>query len=365
MSRGRNQPDPPETPEASSASRVACPLPLRDHPAVILGHGGGGALSAQLVESIFLPAFSSVSIEGPLADAATVQVPSHRLALSTDSFVVQPLFFPGGNIGHLAIHGTVNDLAMMGATPLYLTVGFILEEGLPMDQLVRIAESMGEAAEQVGIRIVAGDTKVIERARGDGCYINTAGVGVLPEGHTIGPDQVRPGDVVLVSGTLGDHGMAIMSVRENLEFESPIVSDTAPLHGLVQEILKTGCDVRAMRDPTRGGLATSLHEIATASSCSIEIDETSVPVDDNVQSACEILGLDPLHVANEGKMMLIVADGDAHRALEAMKQHPLGIAGAVIGKVLPRDSAPVIVRTALGSRRIVPLPLGEMLPRIC
>src|ERR1035438_6249663 len=292
---------------APDFSNWSCPLPLVGYLALVMGHGGGGKLGNELVEHLFLPAFRNAALEN-LGDAAVLDVGLGRIAMSTDSFVVQPLFFPGGSIGELAVNGTVNDLAVSGATPKYLSASFILEEGFPLNQLAAIVESMAAAAKIAGVQIVTGDTKVVERGHGDGCYINTAGIGVLREGIQVGPHRAEPGDAVLVSGTIGDHGMAIMSVREGLEFESQIRSDCAALNGMIAEVLDAaGTAVHAMRDPTRGGLASTLNEIAHSSSVGIAIDEASLPVRVEVQSACELLGLDPLYVANEGKAVFFVA----------------------------------------------------------
>src|ERR1035438_7311233 len=285
----------------------SCPLPLADYPTIVMGHGGGGKLGNELVEHLFLPAFRNPELEN-LGDAAVLDLGGSRLAMSTDSFVVQPLFFPGGSIGELAVNGTVNDLAVSGAEPRFLSASFILEEGFPLAQLAAIVEAMARAAAAAGVKIVTGDTKVVERGHGDGCYINTAGIGVLREGIQVGPHRAEPGDAVLVSGTIGDHGMAIMSVREGLEFESQIRSDCVALNGLIADVLDAaGASVHVMRDPTRGGLASTLNEIAQASSVGIAIDEASLPVRVEVQSACELLGLDPLYVANEGKAVFFVA----------------------------------------------------------
>jgi hydrogenase expression/formation protein HypE len=341
-----------------------CPLPLRDYPHVVMGHGGGGKLSAELIEHVFLPAFRHSSLAA-LNDSTPLQLPANRIAVSTDSFVVQPLFFPGGSIGDLAVNGTVNDVAMSGAKPLYLTAGFILEEGLPIETLMRIVRDMARAAAKAGVTIVAGDTKVVERGRGDGCYINTTGIGALAEGCNISIDRARTGDVVLISGTLGDHGMAVMSVREGLEFESPIQSDTCSLAELVEVMREQCTDIRVLRDPTRGGLATSLNEIANASGCGIKIDELSVPVDPVVRSACEFLGLDPMLVANEGKLVAIVPAVDASRLLAVMRSHPLARDAAIIGTVVEDSHKLVVAKTALGSHRVIPLPIGQQLPRIC
>ncbi len=343
---------------------LACPLPLRDYPHVVMGHGGGGKLSAELIEGVFLPAFQNSSLDA-LGDSTPLLLPGSRVAVSTDSFVVQPLFFPGGCIGDLAVNGTVNDLAMSGAKPLYLTAAFILEEGLPIAQLMRITSEMARAASEAGVTIIAGDTKVVERGHGDGCYINTTGIGSLPPGLQIGVDQAKPGDVVLVSGTMGDHGMAVMSVREGLEFESPIESDTCSLAGLVAVMLEHCPNIRVLRDPTRGGLATSLNEIAKASKCGIKVNEDLVPVDNIVRSACEFLGLDPLLVANEGKLVAVVPAEDAGGLLAAMRAHPVGRNAAIIGSVISDPHHLVVAKTPLGSNRVIPMPVGQQLPRIC
>jgi hydrogenase expression/formation protein HypE len=354
----------PHDPERSTISFGSCPLPLRDTPYVILGHGGGGKLSAELVEHIFLPAFKNDYLNA-LGDAAVCDIDVGKLALSTDSYVVQPLFFPGGGIGELAVYGTVNDLAMSGARPLYLTAGFILEEGFSIAQLARIAQDMGGAAARAGVAIVAGDTKVVERGHGDGCYINTTGVGVVPDGIALSPKYMRAGDAVLVSGTIGDHGMAIMSVREGLEFESTIISDTAPLHDLVMQMLAVCPAIRMLRDPTRGGLAASLNELAAASNLGVLIDEARVPVSPLVQAACEILGLDPMLVANEGKLVAIVPSEFAEAVLGRMREHPLGQQAVQIGRIVEEHPGLVVARTPLGSTRLIIVPLGEQLPRIC
>lgn len=343
----------------------SCPLPLRDYPHVVLGHGGGGQLSAELIEHLFVPAFNSTTL-AELGDAAVVDVAAGRLAITTDSFVVRPLFFPGGDIGSLAVHGTVNDLAMRGARPLYLTAGFILEEGLPIETLGRVVQSMAAAARQAGVLIVAGDTKVVERGHGDGLYINTAGIGAVDGAAVPGPGGAHVGDAVIVNGTLGDHGMAIMSVRDGLTFESPIVSDSAPLHDLVATMLTaSAAGIHVLRDPTRGGLAASLNEVAAASRVGIELTETTLPVREEVRAACEILGLDPLLVANEGKLVACVAADQAAQVLAAMRRHPAGAGAVQVGEVVPGPPGRVSVRTPFGTRRVVPMPVGEQLPRIC
>lgn len=345
-------------------SNWSCPMPLRDYPAIVMGHGGGGKLSAELVEHLFLPAFRNTTIE-QLGDSAVVAVGGQRLAFSTDSFVVRPLFFPGGNIGELAVNGTVNDIAMSGAQPLFLSAGFILEEGLPLNQLGLIVESMAAAARQAGVQLVTGDTKVVDRGHGDGIYINTSGVGLVPEGLRIGPDQAQPGDVVIVSGMIGVHGMAILSVREGLEFGAPLESDTAPLNGLVAAMLAETPAIHVLRDPTRGGLASSLNEIARASNVGIAIDERSLPVPPEVRAACEILGMDPIFVANEGKLVTMVPAYVADVVLACMRRHPLGTHATVIGRVTSENPGLVIARTGIGGSRLIDMQIGEQLPRIC
>jgi len=347
-------------------SNWTCPAPLRDYPNVIMGHGGGGKLSAELVEHLFLPAFQN-DVLASLGDAAVLTVGGDqvRLAFSTDSFVVQPLFFPGGSIGDLAVHGTVNDLAMSGATPLCLSAGFIIEEGLPVATLGSIVERMGQAARDAGVQIATGDTKVVDKGHGDGLYINTAGIGLIPAGVSIGPSNARPGDVVIVSGTIGDHGMAIMSVREGLEFETQIVSDSAPLHRLVQAMLAVTSDIHALRDPTRGGVASALNEIASASQVGISLTERALPVQPAVRTACEMLGMDPMYVANEGKLIAIVPRQQADAVLAAMHAHPYGKNAAIIGEVVESHPGIVVARTGIGGSRVVDMQVGEQLPRIC
>lgn len=341
----------------------SCPLPLRDYPRVVMGHGAGGSLSQEIVEHVFLPAFANPALDA-LGDAAVLDRPAGALALTTDSFVVRPLFFPGGSIGELAVNGTVNDLAMRGATPRYLTAGFIIEEGLEMAVLGAVAARMAAAARAAGVQIVAGDTKVVERGRGDGLFINTAGIGLVADGVAVAPHLARPGDRVLVSGTIGDHGIAVMSVREGLEFETVIESDSAPLAELAASIVETG-GVRVLRDPTRGGLAATLNEIARLSRVSVLVDDRSVPVKPQVRAACELLGLDPWCVANEGKLVAIVAPEAAQAAVERLRAHPLGRDAAIIGTVGAERPGMVATRTAIGGTRVVPLPIGDLLPRIC
>ncbi|MGD0732782.1 MAG: hydrogenase expression/formation protein HypE [Terracidiphilus sp.] len=350
---------------APDFSNWSCPLPLADYPTIVMGHGGGGKLGNELVEHLFLPAFRNAALEN-LGDAAVLELPAGRLAMSTDSFVVRPLFFPGGSIGELAVNGTVNDLAVSGAEPRFLSASFILEEGFALAQLAAIVQAMAAAAANAGVQIVTGDTKVVERGHGDGCYINTAGIGLLRTGIEVGPRGARPGDAILVSGTIGDHGMAIMSVREGLEFESQIRSDCAALNGMIAEVLDAaGHAVHAMRDPTRGGLASTLNEIAQASGVGIAIDEARLPVRVEVQSACELLGLDPLYVANEGKAVFFVAPEASGKVLDVLRGHPLGRDAAEIGRVTAEHKGMLVARTAMGSNRVIPIQIGEQLPRIC
>jgi hydrogenase expression/formation protein HypE len=350
---------------APDFSHWTCPLPLADYPAIVMGHGGGGKLGNELVEHLFLPAFRNAALEN-LGDAAVLDAAGARLAMSTDSFVVQPLFFPGGSIGDLAVNGTVNDLAVSGAEPKFLSASFILEEGFALAQLAAIVDAMAKAAAKAGVQIVTGDTKVVERGHGDGCYITTAGIGVLRPGVEVGPKRAKNGDAVIVSGTIGDHGMAIMSVREGLEFESQIRSDCAALNGMIAEVLAAaGGAIHAMRDPTRGGLASTLNEIALASNVGVVIDEVSLPVRTEVQSACELLGLDPVYVANEGKAVFFVAPDAADQVLAVLRGHPLGKEAACIGQLTAEHKRMLVARTAMGANRVIPTMIGEQLPRIC
>jgi hydrogenase expression/formation protein HypE len=345
-------------------SAWTCPLPLRDSPKVVMGHGGGGQLSAELVDHLFVPAFAG---DHPviLGDSAVVELGGARLAFSTDTYVVRPLFFPGGSIGELAVNGTVNDLACSGAVPAVLSCGFVLEEGTDLSLVGRIAEAMGAAARAAGVRIVTGDTKVVDAGHGDGVYVNTAGIGLVPDGIDIRPDRAALGDVVIVSGPIGQHGVAIMSVREGLEFGSQIVSDTAPLAGLVAAMLAAEPDVHVLRDPTRGGLATTLNEIATASRVGIRLEERAIPVPSEVANACALLGLDPMYVANEGKLVAFVPAASAEAVLAAMREHPAGHGATVIGECVADHPGIVVARTTFGATRVVDMPLGEQLPRIC
>jgi hydrogenase expression/formation protein HypE len=342
-----------------------CPLPIFDHKQIVLGHGSGGKLTAELIEKIFLPAFANPILD-KLDDQAILQVNGSRLAFTTDSFVVTPIFFPGGDIGRLAVNGTVNDLAMSGARPLYLAAAFILEEGLPSDDLRRVVESMRDAAHEAGVQLVTGDTKVVNRGKGDKVFITTTGIGIVEGLVNISADRAVPGDKIIVSGYIGDHGMAIMSQRENLEFEGTIESDCASLHGLVQAMMQAGAEnIHCLRDPTRGGAATTLNEIAERSRVGMKLREDAFPIRDTVRGACEILGLDPLYVANEGKLVAIVAAEAAENVLDKMRGHPLGGAAVIIGEVTAEHSGMVLMKTEIGGTRVLDVMFGEQLPRIC
>jgi hydrogenase expression/formation protein HypE len=341
-----------------------CPLPLRDTPSVVMGHGGGGAMSGELIEHLFLPAYGGAAA-ADLGDSAVVTAGSARLAFSTDSFVVKPMFFPGGSIGDLAVNGTVNDLAMSGATPLYLSTAFILQEGTALADLDRIARAIGTAAQAAGVRLVTGDTKVVDSGSGDGVYITTTGIGLVADGVDIDPRRATVGDAVLISGDIGVHGIAVMSCREGLEFGTTIASDTAPLHGLVAAILATGADVHALRDPTRGGVSATLNEIARAAAVGIDLVERDLPIPPEVRDACSLLGLDPLQVANEGKLVAFVPAEEADQVLAAMRAHPNGTCARRIGTCVAEHPGMVVAKTALGGNRVVNLPIGEQLPRIC
>ena len=343
---------------------LTCPAPIPAKEKILLGHGSGGRLSAELLQEVFLPAFHN-PVLAQLNDQAVVSVEGVRLAFTTDSFVVNPLFFPGGDIGSLAVYGTVNDLAMGGAEPLFLSAGFIIEEGLPIETLRRVVLSLRQAAEKVGVEVVTGDTKVVEKGKGDGLFINTSGIGRVAPGVDLSADRARPGDCIILSGTLGDHGIAILSQREGLEFETPIESDAAPLHTLVAAMLEAGHSIRCLRDPTRGGLSSTLNEIAVQSRVGMVIEESALPIREGVKGACELLGLDPLYVANEGKLVAIVAATEADQVLAAMHRHPLGAMARIVGKVVEAHSGVVTMRTYLGTSRIVDMLSGDQLPRIC
>jgi hydrogenase expression/formation protein HypE len=344
----------------------ACPLSKSRYDQVLLGHGSGGQLTAELIQRIFVPAFAN-DVLTALEDQATLSLPgaAPRIAFTTDSFVVRPLFFPGGDIGRLAVHGTVNDLAVGGARPLFLSAAFILEEGLPLTDLKRIVNSMRQACAEAGITLVTGDTKVVDRGKGDGVFIATSGIGIVPNGRSLSIHSARPGDCILVSGTLGDHGIAIMSVREGLEFETVLESDTAALNGLTEAILEACPNTRCMRDPTRGGLSSAMNELAAASRVGVKLDEAAIPLRPEVRGACEMLGLDPLYVANEGKLIAVVPPADAGRALAAMRSHPLGKNAAIIGQATAEPAGMVILRSVVGGDRVVTMLSGEQLPRIC
>jgi hydrogenase expression/formation protein HypE len=346
-----------------------CPLPLGHKDQVVIGHGSGGRMTQDLIRRVFMPRLSSPPLEAG-NDSARLTLPPEadqagRLAVSTDSHVVTPLFFPGGDIGRLAICGTVNDVSMSGATPLYLTAGFILEEGLPVKVLEQVVESMQKAAQEAGIQIVAGDTKVVEKGKADGLFITTAGVGWIPGNRQIGGEMAQPGDIVLISGTLGDHGIAVLAARGELGFETDIHSDVAPLNHLVRDVLAAAPNTHVLRDPTRGGLATTLNEIAVQSNVSIRIEEKTIPVQPAVRAACEMLGFDPLYVANEGKLVVIVPPDEAAAALEAMKSNPYGGNAVRIGMVQEAPAQRVLLQTLIGATRLLDLLSGEMLPRIC
>lgn len=336
----------------------------KDQSRIQLAHGGGGRMSQDLIENIFLPIIGN-PILNVMNDQGVFEVNGSRFAFTTDSYVVSPIFFPGGDIGELAVYGTVNDLAMGGARPLYLSLGLIIEEGFPLEDLRKILGSVRRAAETAGVQIVTGDTKVVNKGNIDGIFVNTAGVGVIEGTLQVSVNNLRVGDKVLVSGHIGDHGIAIMSVREGLVFDNPVRSDTAPLNRLVEDILKTGATVHAMRDPTRGGLASTLNEFAEKSNVGIVIEESSLPVRKEVREACDILGLDPLYVANEGKMVAVVDPRGADAALRAMRANPLGSDARIIGEVTEAHRGKVVMKTGIGTTRVVDMFTGEQLPRIC
>ena len=349
----------------SPESFAQCPLPITAHDTIQLAHGSGGKMMNDLIGKLFLWAFENPVLDRQ-DDQGIVEIHGARVAVSTDSFVVDPLFFPGGDIGELAVNGTVNDVCMCGATPLFLTAGFILEEGVPLETLKKVVESMRAAALKAGVTIIAGDTKVVNKGKGDKVFINTTGIGLVEHGYSISSRNIKPGDVLLISGTIGDHGVTILSQREGLAFQAPVESDTAALNGLVRQVVDAGGEgVHAMRDPTRGGLAATLNEFAAASRVGIKIHEDRIPIDPAVSGACELLGLDPLYVANEGKALVVAAESVAERVLEAMKSHPLGSNAAIIGRVVREDPGLVSMRTRLGTWRIVDMLVGEQLPRIC
>ncbi|HWF18351.1 MAG TPA: hydrogenase expression/formation protein HypE [Verrucomicrobiae bacterium] len=342
----------------------SCPMPIFDHKEIVLAHGAGGKLTQQLIQDLFLPRFKNALLN-PLHDGAMFSVNGARFAFSTDSFVVNPIFFPGGDIGELAVNGTVNDLAMCGARPLYLSSAFILEEGFRMDELWRVIQSMQRAAEIAGVSLVTGDTKVVDRGKGDKIFINTSGLGLIDPGVNIHPGRAQVGDKIILNGPIAAHGIAIMSVREGLEFESEIKSDTAALNGLVQAMLATAPDIHVLRDATRGGITSALNEIAGQARVGIRIEETQIPIDEQVKGACEILGLDPLYVANEGKFVAFVPADFADRVLSVMREHPLGKEAVIIGEVVAEHRGSVTMKTRIGGNRMVDMFAGEQLPRIC
>ena len=343
---------------------AVCPVPLRHEDLIVMGHGSGGKLGADLVTKLFMPAFDNIYL-GAGDDGAVFQTLEGRMAISTDSHVVFPLFFPGGDIGHLSVCGTVNDVSMMGARPLYMSVGFILEEGLPMETLRRVVASMKLAAEEAGIKIVTGDTKVVQRGKADGLYINTTGIGVIPSSVNVSGRLARSGDKVILSGPIGDHGIAVLAARGELGFETDICSDSAPLNHLIAAMLETSENIHVLRDPTRGGVATTLNEIAHQSQVGIIVNETSIPVRPAVASVCEMLGFDPMYVANEGKLLAIVSPEDADKVLATMRLTKYGQDSVIIGEVLDKPQNRVLMKTALGSTRVIDVLTGEMLPRIC
>lgn len=342
----------------------SCPLPVSDKKTVQLAHGGGGRLMRDLIQEVFVRAFDNPLL-APLHDGATWPVEKGTLAFTTDSYVVRPLCFPGGDIGSLAVHGTINDLAMCGAKPLYLSAGFILEEGLSLDVLRQVVTSMAKAARAAGVSIITGDTKVVDRGKGDGIFINTAGIGVVPSGVCLSPQLVQPGDAILISGDLGNHGVAVLSVREGLAFAGEVQSDSAPLHGVVEDLIASSVEIHCLRDLTRGGLASALNEIAQAAGVGMTIEEASIPILDPVRGACELLGLDPLYVANEGRFVAMVPASQIEAALAVMQRHGVSARAALIGSVTDRRSPPVVLRTVVGTNRILDLLSGEQLPRIC
>jgi hydrogenase expression/formation protein HypE len=343
---------------------AVCPAPIIDPERIILGHGSGGKLTAELVQKIFLPAFNNEYL-ARLDDQAVLEVNGARLAFTTDSFVVTPIIFPGGDIGRLAVNGTVNDLAMSGAKPLYIAAAFILEEGLAIEDLRRVVDSMRAAARDAKVLLVTGDTKVVERGKGDRVFITTTGIGIVEKPITISANRAQPGDKIILSGTIGDHGIAILSQRENLEFEGHIESDTAALHTLVSGMLDAGAEIHCLRDPTRGGVATILNEIAQSSGVGIELKEREIPIRETVKGACEILGLDPLYVANEGKLVAVVAGHATAAVLSSMRRHPLGREARIVGEVVARHPRMVLMQTEIGGTRVVDMLSGEQLPRIC
>jgi hydrogenase expression/formation protein HypE len=343
---------------------ISCPVPIFDYKNILLAHGGGGKLSHQLIQKMFVPQFDNALLK-PLHDGAVFTVNGTRFAFSTDSYVINPIFFPGGNIGELAVNGTVNDLAMCGAQPLYLSSAFIIEEGFAMEDLWRVVQAMNDAAKKAGVLLVTGDTKVVDKGKGDKIFINTSGIGIIPEGRNISPMNANVGDAIILSGTIAEHGIAIMSVREGLQFETAIVSDTAALNGLVEEMFATSKNIHVLRDATRGGVATVLNEIAESANIGITVAEEKIPVLDEVKGACEMLGFDPLYVANEGKFLAFVQSSDAEKILEVMRNNPQGKNAVIIGEVVAEHPNTVVMKSKIGGNRVVDMLSGEQLPRIC
>ncbi len=350
--------------EFDFSSGLSCPIPKSDYDKVLLAHGGGGTLSQQLIQKLFFSQFNN-DVLNVHHDSAMFELNGSRLAFTTDSYVVQPIFFPGGNIGDLAINGTINDLAVSGAKPLYISVGFIIEEGFEIEELWKIVLSMKAAADKAGIKIVTGDTKVVDHGKGDKIFINTSGIGIIKDGIDISPQNCKEGDSIILSGRIAEHGIAIMSAREGLEFETTIKSDSAPLNNLIEAVFSISKNVHVMRDPTRGGIASALNEIAQSSQKGIQLYEEKIPITEEVKGACEILGLDPLYIANEGKVLIFVPESETEEVLNVMRNNPLGKDASVIGKVTISDPGLVVMKTLIGSSRIVDMISGEQLPRIC
>lgn len=345
-------------------TQFSCPIPLTEYPRVLLAHGGGGRLSQHLIEKMLYPSFENRLLE-PLHDGAILSLDGGRLAFTTDSYVVHPLFFPGGDIGRLAVHGTANDLAMCGARPLFISCGLILEEGLPMEDLWRVIVSIREAANEAGVQVITGDTKVVEKGKGDGVFINTSGIGSVLPGLDVGPHRLRPGDEIVISGPIGLHGIAIMALREGIELETEIRSDTAAVYPLVETLAAAGLDIHMLRDPTRGGVSSALNEMAKRSGVGILLQEEALPIPAEVEGVCEILGLDPLYVANEGNFLAVVAGGQGVTAVKTMRECPLGTRAALIGRVAAEHPGVVVMKTKIGGERVVDMMGGEQLPRIC
>ena len=345
-------------------TQLSCPIPLTEYPRVLLAHGGGGRLSQHLIEKMLYPSFENPLLE-PLHDGAVLSMNGDRLAFTTDSYVVHPAFFPGGDIGRLAVNGTANDVAMCGARPLFISCGLILEEGLPMEDLWRVVVSIREAAAEAGVQVITGDTKVVDKGKGDGVFVNTSGIGSVLPGLDVGQHRLRPGDEIVISGPIGLHGIAIMALREGIDLETEIRSDTAAVYPVVEALVAAGLDIHMLRDPTRGGVSSALNEMAKRGGVGILLDEEALPIPADVEGVCEILGLDPLYVANEGNFLAVVAEGQGMRAVETMRRHALGGRAALIGRVAGEHPGVVIMGTRIGGERVVDMMSGEQLPRIC